>query len=230
MTSADIPAIDAFVFDAYGTLFDVRSVSALAETLARGRGDALAQLWRTKQLEYTWWSALMSRTGRRRDDFAELTARALDYALEALAIPMDVRQRTLLASAYLALAPFADVPAALDALAPRPRWILSNGTRAMLDPLVRASGLAPHFDGVISVDEADAYKPDPRVYRLAADRLRMAPTRIGFVSSNAWDAAGAKAFGFTVFWINRNGAPAERHAPPPDYIIATLEELPALVA
>jgi 2-haloacid dehalogenase len=229
MTPVGIPPLDAFVFDAYGTLFDVRSVSALADTLAPGRGGALAQLWRTKQLEYSWWSGLMSRAGQRREDFAELTARALDYALDALAIPMDVGQRTLLASAYLALAPFPDVPPALDALAPRPRWILSNGTRAMLDPLVRASGLAARVDGVISVDEADAYKPDPRVYQLAVDRLRVAPARIGFVSSNGWDAAGAKGFGFTVFWINRAAAPVERHALPPDRIIASLGELAALV-
>ncbi len=100
----------------------------------------------------------------------------------------------------------------------------------MLDPLVRASGLAEHLDGVMSVDDADVYKPDPRVYRLAVDRLQLAPARIGFVSSNGWDAAGAKAFGFTVFWINRAGAPVERHAPPPDCMIATLGDLPALIA
>ncbi len=230
MNSTNPIAIDALVFDAYGTLFDVQSVYALAETLAPGRGAAIAQLWRTKQLEYSWWSGLMASEGFRREDFAEITARALDYTLQALAIEMPERQRLLLASAYLALAPYADVPAALAALAPRPRWILSNGTRAMLDPLVRASGLAAHLDGVMSVDEVDAYKPDRRVYQLAADRLKLAPSRTGFVSSNGWDAAGAKAFGFTVFWINRAGAPVERHAPAPDRAIASLGDLPALLA
>ncbi len=230
MIPRDSLAVDAFVFDAYGTLFDVQSVFALAESLAPGRGAAIAQLWRAKQLEYTWWSSLMASERYRREDFAELTARALDYALDALGIEMAGPRRTLLASAYLALAPFADVAGALAALAPRPRWILSNGTRAMLDPLVRASGLAEHLDGVMSVDDADVYKPDPRVYRLAVDRLQLAPARIGFVSSNGWDAAGAKAFGFTVFWINRAGAPVERHAPPPDCMIATLGDLPALIA
>lgn len=230
MNSRPTFPIDAFVFDAYGTLFDVQSVFALAESLAPGRGSAIAQLWRTKQLEYTWWSSLMIGARYRREDFAELTARALDYALEALAIPLPPAQRTLLASAYLALAPFADVPAALAALAPRPRWILSNGTRAMLDPLLRAAGLADHLDGVMSVDEAGVYKPHPRVYQLAADRLRIDSARIAFVSSNGWDAAGAKAFGFTVFWINRSGAPLERHAPAPDAQIQSLADLPALVA
>jgi 2-haloacid dehalogenase len=100
----------------------------------------------------------------------------------------------------------------------------------MLDPLVRASGLIAYLDGVMSVDEVDAYKPDPRVYQLAADRLHLEPSRIGFVSSNGWDAAGAKAFGFTTFWINRAGAPVERHAPAPDRAIVSLGDLPALLA
>ncbi len=229
MTPRTALSIDAFVFDAYGTLFDVQSVFALAETLAPRRGGAIAVLWRTKQLEYTWWSSLMASEHYRREDFAELTARALDYALESLAIAMPDEQRTLLANAYLALAPFPDVPAALAALAPKPRWILSNGTLAMLEPLVRASGLAEHLDGVMSVDDVGVYKPDPRVYQLAVDRLGVAPARIGFVSSNGWDAAGAKAFGFTVFWINRARAPIERHAPPPDRVLTTLAQLPSLL-
>ena len=229
MTPRTALSIDAFVFDAYGTLFDVQSVFALAETLAPRRGAAIAVLWRTKQLEYTWWSSLMASEHYRREDFAELTARALDYALESLAIAMPDEQRTLLANAYLALAPFADVPAALAALAPKPRWILSNGTLAMLEPLVRASGLAEHLDGVMSVDDVGVYKPDPRVYQLAVDRLGIAPARIGFVSSNGWDAAGAKAFGFTVFWINRARAPIERHAPAPDRMLQSFGELPSLL-
>ncbi len=104
MIPRDSLAVDAFVFDAYGTLFDVQSVFALAESLAPGRGAAIAQLWRAKQLEYTWWSSLMASERYRREDFAELTARALDYALDALGIEMAGPRRTLLASAYLALA------------------------------------------------------------------------------------------------------------------------------
>ncbi len=222
--------VDALVFDAYGTLFDVHSVTALAETLAPGHGTALSQLWRTKQLEYTWLTSLMTTPEFPRRDFAAVTAQALDYALAALGIDLGSDARNRLQGAYLTLAPFPDVAAALAQLAPRPRWILSNGTLAMLEPLVKHTGLDAHLDGVLSVDAADIYKPSPRVYRLAADRLGLPPARIGFVSSNGWDAVGAKAFGFTAFWINRGGAPIDRHGPAPDRVISTLADLPRLLS
>jgi 2-haloacid dehalogenase len=221
--------VDALVFDAYGTLFDVHSVTALAETLAPGHGTALSQLWRTKQLEYTWLTSLMISPAARRADFAAVTAQALDFALAALGIALGSGERARLQGAYLMLAPFPDVAAALARLAPRSRWILSNGTLAMLEPLVRHTGLDAHLDGVLSVDAAGIYKPSPRVYQLALDRLGVPPARIGFVSSNGWDAIGAKAFGFTTFWINRTGAPVDRHGPAPDRIIATLADLPPLL-
>jgi 2-haloacid dehalogenase len=221
--------VDALVFDAYGTLFDVHSVTALAETLAPGHGTALSQLWRTKQLEYTWLTSLMISPAARRADFAAVTAQALDFALTSLGIDLGSGARARLQGAYLTLAPFPDVAAALARLAPRPRWILSNGTLAMLEPLVRHTGLDAHLDGVLSVDAAGIYKPSPRVYQLALDRLGVPPARIGFVSSNGWDAIGAKAFGFTTFWINRTGAPVDRHGPAPDRIIATLADLPLLL-
>jgi len=229
MSPTSFRSIEAFVFDAYGTLFDVHSVVALAEALVPDRGSALSQLWRTKQLEYTWLASLMNPEGAGRDDFAVLTARALDYALASLGIDLEDAGRTRLRDAYLRLSPFPDAAPALSALAPSPRWILSNGTRAMLEPLVRESGLAAHLDGVLSVDAAGIFKPSPRVYQLAADRLQLPPSRIGFVSSNCWDAIGAKAFGFTTFWINRLQAPVDRHGTPPDRIIGTLADLPPLV-
>jgi len=222
-------AVDALVFDAYGTLFDVHSVVALAEALAPGRGAALSQLWRTKQLEYTWLTSLMADPGRPREDFAAITVHALDYALAALGIDMAPASRNRLFDAYLSLSVFPDVPAALAALAPRPRWILSNGTLAMLEPLVRRTGIGAGIDGILSVDAAGVFKPSPRVYQLAADRLRLPFARIGFVSSNGWDAIGAKAFGFTSFWINRTAAPVDLHGPAPDRIIATLADLPRLL-
>ena len=222
-------AIDALVFDAYGTLFDVHSVAALAEELATGHGAALSQLWRTKQLEYTWLSSLMGTPIAPRADFAELTAQALDYALASLGIDLGSAERKRLRNAYLSLSPFPDVVQALTVLAPRPRWILSNGTLAMLEPLVRNSGLDAQLAGVLSVDAAGIFKPSPRVYRLALDRLRLPAPRIGFVSSNCWDAIGAKAFGFTTFWINRAGAPVDLHGPAPDRIISTLADLPSLL-
>jgi 2-haloacid dehalogenase len=218
----------AFVFDAYGTLFDVHSVVTLAEQLAPRQGAVLSQLWRTRQLEYTWLASLMLSPTYAREDFSALTARALDYALSQLMIPLDAADRQRLLDAYRTLAPFPDAHDALAELAPRPRWILSNGTRAMLDPLVAASSLAPHLDGILSVDAAGIYKPSPRVYQLAVDQLALPAAEIAFVSSNGWDAAGAKAFGFTTFWINRYGLPVERHAPEPDYVVGSLGNLPAI--
>jgi len=228
MTSRPDPA--AFVFDAYGTLFDVHSVVALAESLVPGRGTALSRTWRAKQLEYSWLQSLMATPAHPREDFGAITAHALDYAIAALALPLDAVPRQRLLDAYLTLSPYADAGPTLRALAPRPRLILSNGTRAMLAPVVAASGFAAELDAILSVDDAGLYKPAPAVYRLATTHLALPPARIGFVSSNGWDAAGAKAFGFTTFWINRDGLPVERHAPAPDFVVASLAHVPGLVA
>jgi 2-haloacid dehalogenase len=222
-------AIDAFVFDAYGTLFDVHSVSELADELVPGQGFALSNLWRAKQLEYSWLLSVMAIPRESRSDFDAVTAQALDFALASLAIELRAAERHRLRNAYLTLRPFPEVVSALDALASRPRWILSNGTLAMLQPLIRNAGLEAHVDGVLSVDAADIFKPSPRVYQLAVDRLQLPAARIGFVSSNCWDAMGAKAFGFKTFWINRRGAQVDRHASPPDFTLSTLAELPPLV-
>jgi 2-haloacid dehalogenase len=216
--------IDAYVFDAYGTLFDVHAVSALAERLAAGRGPALVQLWRAKQLEYTWLTNLMER----RHDFAQVTKEALDYALAALDVPLEPAARNDLANAWLDLAPFPDAKETLQRLAGKPRWILSNGTRAMLDPLIAHSGLGEHLEGVLSVDAAGSYKPSPRVYALVSDRLRLQPERIGFVSANCWDAIGARAFGFTTWWINRGGLPVDRHGTAPDFVVGSLRDVASL--
>jgi 2-haloacid dehalogenase len=220
--------VHAFVFDAYGTLFDVHSIAALAEDLAPGQGAVLSQIWRSKQLQYTWLQSLMASPAHPRADFRTVTVQALDYAIAQLMVPLGEHERTRLVDAYLHLEPFADAGDALAALAPRPRWILSNGTRAMLEPLVAGSDLARHVDGILSVDEADAYKPSPRVYQLAVDRLGVAASEIAFVSANGWDAAGGKAFGFTTIWINRLGDPVERHAPEPDFIVGSLAHIAAL--
>jgi len=218
----------AFVFDAYGTLYDVHSVANLAEEFAPRQGAVLSQLWRTKQLEYTWLASLMRSPAYAREDFSALTARALDYAVAQLMIPLGADQRQRLLAAYRTLTPFPDAADALALLAPRPRVILSNGTLDMLRPLVAASSLAPYIDDILSVDAADIYKPAPAVYRLCVDRLQLAPADIAFISSNGWDAAGAKVFGFTTFWINRYGLPVERHAPEPDYVVGSLAHVAAL--
>ena len=218
----------AFVFDAYGTLFDVHSAVTLAEEFAPRQGAVLSQLWRTKQLEYTWLTSLMRAPGVERADFATLTALALDYAVAQLMIPLgpDAKQRLL--DAYTKLSPFPEAPDALALLAPLPRVILSNGTLGMLRPLVDDSPLAAHIDAILSVDAAGIFKPAPAVYQLAVDHLHLPRDEIGFVSSNGWDAAGAKAFGFTTFWINRHGLPVERHAPEPDYVVGSLANIPAM--
>jgi 2-haloacid dehalogenase len=211
--------VDAYVFDAYGTLFDVHTVAALGERLAPGHGHALAQLWRTKQLEYTWLGSLMEQ----RHDFRAVTAEALDYAVAALVLPLDASSKRTLVDAWQALEPYGDAVDTLARLRPAPRWILSNGTLDMLDPLIARAGL--DLDGVISVDAAGSYKPSPRVYQLAVDAIGLPPARIGFVSANGWDAIGAKAFGFTVWWINRAGVPIDRHGPAPDHVIGSLAEV-----
>jgi 2-haloacid dehalogenase len=227
--SSSTASVDALVFDAYGTLFDVQSVATVTERLFPGRGAALSQLWRSKQLEYSWLQSLMLSSTHRREDFAAITAHALDYAADALQLVLTAPMRHRLLDAYLDLSPYPDAAPALAALAPMPRVILSNGTRPMLEPLAAATGIAQHLDAVLSVDAAGIYKPSPRVYQLAVDYLQLPAPRIGFVSSNGWDVVGAKAFGLTALWVNRAGAPAERHGPKADRVIATLAELPGLV-
>jgi 2-haloacid dehalogenase len=212
---------DAFVFDAYGTLFDPLSIAARVEALLPGHGADVAKLWRSKQLEYAWLGSLMEA----RSDFAAVTTQALEYALAALALPLDGDGRRTLLEAWTTLAPYPDAVRTLARLAPRPRWILSNGTLAMLEPLVRTTGLGEHLDGILSVDAAGVYKPSPRVYALACERLALPASRIAFVSSNGWDAAGAKHAGFTTWWINRAGLPIERHAPTPDHVVGSLDEI-----
>ena len=219
--------ISALVFDAYGTLFDVHSVTRLADTLFPGKGAALSAAWRTKQLEYTWLRSLMDGY----EDFNRVTLSALEWSLEALAITADETQRRALQHEYRCLATFPEVPAALEAMArTRPLAILSNGHPEMLEAVVDHNGLRERFrGGILSVHPARVFKPAPSVYRLAEDKLGVPRALMGFVSSNGWDAAGAKAFGFQVFWVNRAGAPVERLGVRPDAIVRDLAELAVLV-
>jgi 2-haloacid dehalogenase len=222
-------SVDALVFDAYGTLFDVHSVETTAERLFPTHGTALSQLWRSKQLEYTWLQSLMLSAHQRREDFAAITAHALDFAVERLGLSQTATARHRLLDAYLDLSPFPDAEPALARLASLRRIVLSNGTSEMLEPLAAATGLALHLDAILSVDAAGIYKPSPRVYQLAVDYLKLLPVRIGFVSSNGWDVAGGKAFGFTAIWVNRTRAPVEKHAPKPDAIVDSLTDLADLL-
>ena len=219
--------ISALVFDAYGTLFDVHSVTRLAESFFPGKGAALSAAWRTKQLEYTWLRSLMGRY----EDFSRVTLSALEWTFESLKIEPEDAQRRALLDEYRKLAMFPEVPATLEALARRrPLAILSNGHPDMLNALVDHNGLRERFrGGVLSVHSAKVFKPAPAVYRLAEDQLGVPRTMMGFVSSNGWDAAGAKTFGFQVFWINRGKAPVERLGVRPDETLSSLAELVDLV-
>lgn len=217
--------LKALVFDAYGTLFDVHSVVQRCDELWPGKGAALSQLWRSKQLEYTWLRSLM----RRYRDFEGVTADALRHACAALALSADESQLRRLSEAYLSLATFPEVKDTLARLSHLRLAILSNGSPAMLAPLVRNAGLAGAFSAVLSVDTLATYKPSPAVYELAVDSLGVPREEIGFVSSNCWDACGAKSYGFRTFWINRGGAPVDALDAAPDHVIRTLAELPPLV-
>jgi 2-haloacid dehalogenase len=205
----------AFVFDAYGTLYDVHSVAARCESCFPGKGAQLSQLWRAK-LEYTWQRSLMQRYA----PFSTVTREALAYSCEALKLELSVAQMEGLMGEYLSLSVYPDVAGALQAIKGK-KAILSNGSPDMLLPLVKNSGL--ELDAVISVDELKVFKPAPQVYELAVKRL--GTNSIGFVSSNCWDAIGAKSFGFSVYWVNRIQAPVDRLGFKPDRILHSLNEI-----
>ena len=207
---------EALVFDAYGTLYDVHSVAARCESSWPGKGMQLSQLWRAKQLEYTWQRSLMQRYA----PFSTVTREALAYSCEALGLELSVAQMEGLMSEYLSLATYPDVAPTLARLGKK-QAILSNGSPDMLLPLVKNSGL--RFDAVISVDELKIFKPAPQVYELAVKKLHT--KNIGFVSSNCWDALGAKSYGFSVYWINRGNAPVDRLGFKPDRVLKSLDEI-----
>jgi len=210
--------LKALVFDAYGTLYDVHSVVQRSEAFWPGKGATLSQLWRAKQLEYTWQRSLM----RRYAPFSQVTREALAYACEALGLELGADRSDALMQEYRRLATYPEVPAALAALRVR-KAILSNGSPDMLEPLVKHSGLA--LDAVLSVDEVKIFKPAPEVYQLAVDRLGVGKEEIGFVSSNCWDALGARSFGFRVYWINRAKAPVDALGFQPDRIVQGAHEV-----
>jgi len=216
-----VPAPRGYVFDAYGTLFDVHSVMEAGREITDDPA-ALSMIWRQKQLEYTWLRSLMGRY----EDFWSVTDAALRYAVRRLGLSATDAQLARLMDAYLTLAPFPEVASALGRLAGRPRAILSNGSPRMLDAVVRASGLGGALDHVLSVDAVRTYKPSPHVYALAPKAMGIAAGELLFVSSNAWDVAGAKAFGYRVAWCNRAGAPAEELGFGPDHVVRRLDELP----
>jgi 2-haloacid dehalogenase len=215
----------AYVFDAYGTLFDVHAA------IARHRADAgpdaarFSEIWRSKQLEYTWTLTLAGRYV----DFWTLTERALDYAF-ARVPSVDRTLRPRLLEAYLKLDAFPDARAALTGLKARGvrLAILSNGAPRMLTAAVEAAGIAALLDAVLSVDAVRLYKPRPEVYALVTDAFACKPEEVAFVSSNRWDVMGAAAFGFRPLWVNRAKMPEEYAELPPVQAMADLGGLASL--
>ncbi len=218
--------IKACVFDAYGTLFDVHSAVGKQRHRLAEIADRFSALWRTKQLEYTWLRSLMGH----HIDFWQVTQDALDYAFDTFEIVDDALRQDLM-DAYLQLDCYPEVPSTLIQLKQLGlrTAILSNGSPTMLEAAVRNAGLMDLIDLNLSVEDVGIYKPDPRVYQLAVDKLGVTTSEISFQSSNAWDAAGAASFGFQVAWINRFGQRHERLPGMPNAELKTLDQLPALL-
>lgn len=225
----DLAAIEAVVFDAYGTLFDVFSVAdgvRAAVGTDGDRADRVIELWRRKQLEYSWLRSLM----RDHVDFWRVTRDALDFALDTVGA-QDPALSERLMELYLQLTPYPEVPGVLTTLRDNgvPRAVLSNGAPAMLQAAVGNAQLDALLDAVLSVEDVGVYKPSASVYQLAVDRLTVQADRICFLSSNAWDVAGAAHFGLRVIWVNRFGQASERLPGRPVEVVESLETLPALL-
>ena len=216
----------AYVFDAYGTLFDVHAAIARHRAAAGPDAERFSEIWRQKQLEYSWTLTLAGRYV----DFWTLTEHALDYAF-ARVPSVDRALRPQLLDAYLTLDAYPDARAAVAALKMQGAHvaILSNGSPRMLESAVAASGMARFFDALLSVDTVRLYKPRPEVYRLVTERFAVQPDQVVFVSSNRWDVMGAAAFGFRPLWVNRMRMPDEyaEHAPlqsvPDLSVVASIE-------
>ncbi len=225
--------VEACVFDAYGTLFDVHSAVGKCKTLfpnPDAQADKLSDIWRTRQLQYSWLRAAMGR----HDPFWALTGDALDFALDSVfgadtAKPDGLREALM--GAYLDLSTYPEVIDTLKTLraAGLKTAILSNGSPDMLGPVCESTGVGPLMDAVISVEEVGVFKPHPSVYDLVRKHLGVRRTAVTFQSSNAWDAQAASDYGFRVAWINRFGQARERLPGAPDAELQRLDQLPPLL-
>jgi 2-haloacid dehalogenase len=223
---AALAGTEICVFDAYGTLFDFNSAVARHRTVIGPKADALSDMWRTKQIQYTWLRNSMGSYAK----FWQVTGEALDHCLAAHGIA-DPAVREKLMGSYLALDPFPEVPAMLDRLkrAGVRLAILSNGNPEMLDPMVASCGLADRFEAVLSVDSVGIYKVAPEVYGLVEARCGVKPGKVCFLSSNCWDAHGAAHFGFRTVWVNRAGAPDDNLPGKLTAQVKDLSHLPSLL-
>lgn len=212
-----------YAFDAYGTLFDVHSAAARLSDRIGEKAGRLSEVWRQKQIEYTWIHAATAR----RATFWELTERSLDYAIAATSTAIDDTTRAALLDAYRELDAYSEVLPVLRALRQGGARlaVLSNGDPDLLERAIDSAGLGGLFEHVLSVAAAATFKPDPMVYRLAVEAFDAVPEAIWFASSNRWDIAGASAFGMKPVWINRTGRPDEYPQMPPVEVMASLEGL-----
>ena len=226
MADPSFDDIEACVFDAYGTLFDVHSAAARMKDDLGDKADALSEMWRMKQLQYTWLRSLMGR----HEDFWQVTGDALDYSMRALDLEDD-SLRAKLMELYLQLDAYPEVADVLTSLKDggKKTAILSNGEPSMLIAACKSAGIYPLLDGVLSVEKVGIFKPHPSTYQVAVDELKVAASHISFQSSNGWDAHGATAFGFVVAWVNRFDQAHENLPAAPHAEIKTLSELPALL-
>jgi len=226
MSTAAITDTRACVFDAYGTLFDVLSAAKRCRDTLGEKAEALGQLWRMRQLEYSWLRSLMGTHA----GFWQITGEALDFAMQSMKIE-DKGLRARLMDLFLDIEAFPDARHVLETLklAGRPAAILSNGTPEMLVAAVKSADVAGLLQHVISIEDAGIYKPHRTVYGLATRRLDLPAERICFVSSNGWDAAAAAHFGFQAVWVNRLGQPRERLPGTLAAEIAGMGALPALL-
>ncbi|WP_219848925.1 haloacid dehalogenase type II, partial [Paracoccus sp. FO-3] len=217
-----IVTLNAIAFDAYGTLFDVYSVSSEAEDLMPGKGAKLATIWRDKQIEYTRLRNMCDKY----EDFWRVTGDALDYACAALDVELPLSSRDRLLGKYSELSAFPENAAQLQRLkdAGITLSILSNGTPRMLDQAVKASGLSGYFEHVLSVDSVKRFKTAPEAYQMGPDTFDCDASEILFVSSNCWDICGATWFGYRTFWLNRHGLPLERLGVRPHCIGSSMQD------
>ncbi|TMH75467.1 MAG: haloacid dehalogenase type II [Betaproteobacteria bacterium] len=215
-------ALSAVLFDLYGTLLDVHSVAGRADQLFPGRGSALSQLWRDKQLEYTRLRTMSSRYV----PFTQVVEDALQYACDALHLPLDSAGRGLLMHEFTQLTPFADAVPALQRLlaADLTVGVLTNGDPGQMEDALHGAGLDDYFDVLLSADQARAYKTAPAVYELGPLTLGHPAAELLLISSNGWDAIGAKWYGYRSFWVNRSSAPIERLDGQPDGIGRSLSD------
>ena len=213
--------IKAFVFDVYGTLFDVTAVKDECEKLYPGYGETISQTWRAKQVEYFMLRQLMGNYAT----LSSITHQALKYALKENELKSNEQNEQHLLEAYLHLPLYAEVEKVLTELKDQKLVVFSNGSHDMLDPLIKNAGLENLFSEVLSIDEIQQFKPAQASYQYAVEKLDLENHEVLFMSSNGWDISGAKNFGFQTAWINRKNLPIEELELEPDYIFSDLNGL-----